>query len=194
LGIFGTKCLSAAYRTVPYRTVPYRTVPRSSFEAYRIAYCTLPYRYYTETRQIRGNSKMRRIFDHLATVQISVFEFRNSRQYILLLLLPLNLGLGFSLGLSGKQLPMRWSLRRILCSIRSFQMLITFAGELQKTSRQLPLTLIFEGIKSTSLLLSLNLMGSDSSGRSRGRSEVAANVTKVARGTLTGMCSINNVM
>ena len=75
---------------------------------------------------------------HLATVKIFVFEFRNTREYVLLLLLPLKLK-----GLSGKQLPKRWSLRGMLCSGRSFQMVISLAGELQKTSRQLLLTLFF---------------------------------------------------
>ena len=128
-------------------------VTRNELRAYQ-AYCT-------GNLEIRWNSKVRRIFDHLATVQISVFEFQNTREYILLLLLPLKLK-----GLSGKQLPKRWSLRGMLCSGRSFEMLISLAGELQKTSRQLMLMLIFlEGIKSMSLLLSLNLMGSGSGGR-----------------------------
>ena len=127
---------------------------RTKLRAYQ-AYCT-------GNLEIRWNSKVRRIFDHLATdVQISVFEFQNTREYILLLLLPLKLK-----GLSGKQLPKRWSLRGMLCSGRSFEMLISLAGELQKTSRQLLLTLIFlEGIKSMSLLLLLNLMVSGSGGR-----------------------------
>ena len=37
-----------------------------------------------------------------------------------------------------------------------------------------------------SLLLSLNLKGSGSGGRSGGRRKVVSNVTKVARGTMTG--------
>ena len=92
-------------------------VTRTKLRAYQ-AYCT-------GNLEIRWNSKVRRIFDHLATVQISVFEFQNTREYILLLLLPLKLK-----GLSGKQLPKRWSLRGMLCSGRSFEMLISLAGEL----------------------------------------------------------------
>jgi hypothetical protein len=41
-----------------------------------------------------------------------------------------------------------------------------------------------------SLLLSLNLMGSGSGGRSGDRSKVAANVAKVARGTLHGKAMV----
>ena len=55
---------------------------------------------------------------------------------------------------------------------RSMQMLIPFAGELQKTTRQLLLTLNFHlDIKSVSLLLPLNLMGSGSGGSSGGKKE-----------------------
>jgi len=51
-------------------------------------------------------------------------------------------------------------------------MLVSFVGELQKTSRQLPLTLNFYlDIKLVSLLLSLNLMGSGSGGSSGGKKE-----------------------
>ena len=74
----------------------------------------------------------------------------------------------------------------MLCSGRSFQMVISFAVNSRRHQGSYCKSYFFEGIKSMSLLLSLNVMGSGSGGRSGDRCKVSANVAKVARGTLTG--------